>query len=397
MDFTLTPEQQAFKRELDAFFAREMADAPAAYEGNTLEATFGADDGWEFFRQIKKKYAETGYHIMAWPEEYGGRGATIIEQLIFEEVSGYYGAPTDPFGVGMFAPAVLLYADEDQKRRILPAIASGEWQYCQGWSEPNSGSDLASLKTTAVRDGDHYIVNGQKIWTTGAHRADHIFLLARTDQGSRRSAGLSVFNVDMSLPGVEVRPIHYMNGMHLYNEIYFTDVRIPASERIGKEGEGWEQTRATMNFERSGVWAFAGARRGLEKLVEYVKTHSRNGKPLAEDPIVRQKLARLWIEMETGTALAYRVGWEQEKGNLLFSAAAASESKVMGTGLIQRMANFATEFMGPYGQVEASRWAPLSGSMIENYQLIMGFNIAAGSTEIQKNIIAWVGLGLPRV
>ena len=183
MDFTLTAKQLAFKLELEAFFTREMANAPAAYQGNTLEATFGPDEGWEFFRQIKKKYAETGYHIMAWPREYGGREATIIEQLIFEEVAGYYGAPSDPFGVGMFAPALLLYGNEEQKKRILPAIASGRWQYCQGWSEPNSGSDLASLKTTAIRDGDHYVVNGQKIWTTGAHRADHIFLLARTDRG----------------------------------------------------------------------------------------------------------------------------------------------------------------------------------------------------------------------
>ena len=396
MDFTLSAEQLAFKQELEAFFAREMANAPAAYQGNTLEATFGPDAGWEFFKQMKEKYAATGYHIMAWPKKYGGREATIIEQLIFEEVAGYYGAPSDPFGIGMFAPALLLYGNEDQKKRILPAIASGKWQYCQGWSEPNSGSDLASLKTTAVRDGDHYVINGQKIWTTGAHRADHIFLLARTERDSRRSTGLSVFNVDMTLPGVEVRPIHYMNGVHLYNEIFFTDVRVPAEERIGKEGTGWEQTRATMNFERSGVWAFATVRRELERLVEYVKTTRRNGRLLADDPIVRQKLARLWIEMETGTALAYRVGWEQEKGNLRFSAAAASEAKVMGTGLIQRMANLATEFMGLYGQVEASKWAPLGGSMIENYQLIMGFNIAAGSTEIQKNIIAWVGLGLPR-
>ena len=179
--------------------------------------------------------------------------------------------------------------------------------------------------------------------------------------GSRRSTGLSVFNVDMSLPGIEVRPIHYMNGVHLYNEIFFTDVCVPAHERIGQEGQGWEQTRATMNFERSGVWAFASVRRDLERLIEYVKTTKRNGRLLAEDPITRQTLAKLWIEMETGTALAYRVGWEQEKGNLRFSAAAASEAKVMGTGLIQRMANLATEFMGPSGQVEASRGPPWVG------------------------------------
>ncbi|MBU2547709.1 MAG: acyl-CoA dehydrogenase family protein [Proteobacteria bacterium] len=397
MDFKLTPEQQALKKELEEFFAREMKDAPPDYQGNILEATFGSDGGWEFYKEIKKKYAETGYHIMAWPKEYGGRGATIIEQLIFEEVSSYYGGPHDPFGLGMFAPTVLLYGNDDQKQRILPAIASGEWQYCQGWSEPNAGSDLASLKTTAIKDGDHYVINGQKIWTTGAHRADHIFLLVRTDPSSRRSAGLSVFNVDLRLPGIEVRPIRYMNGTHLYNEIFFTDVRVPEFERIGGEGEGWKLTRATMNFERSGVGFFSEVRRGLEGLIRYVKTTRRDGRLLSENPIVRQKIAKLAIDMEVGRALAYRVGWEQEKGNLLFSAAAASEAKVMGSELAQRMSNFATEIMGLYGQLEASKWAPMNGTMVDTYQLCMGFNIAAGSSEIQRNIIAWVGVGLPRI
>ena len=397
MDFNLTAEQQALKQELEEFFAREMKDAPPEYQGNILEATFGSDEGWEFYKTLKKKYAEKGWQIMAWPEEYGGRGATIIEQLIFEEVSSYYGAPNDPFGIGMFAPTVLLYGDEDQKKRILPAIGSGEVQYCQGWSEPNAGSDLASLKTTAIKDGDHYVINGQKVWTTGAHRSDYIFLLARTDPSSRRSGGLAVFNVDLRLPGVEVRPIRYMNGTHLYNEIFFTDVRVPEFERIGPEGEGWKLTRATMNFERSGVGFFSEVRRGVEGLIEYVKTTKRDGRFLSESPVVRQKIAKLWIDMEIGRALAYRVGWEQEKGNLLFSAAAASEAKVLGSELAQRMSNFATEIMGLYGQLEHSKWAPLYGTMVDTYQLCMGFNIAAGSSEIQRNIIAWVGVGLPRI
>lgn len=397
MNFNLNEKQQVFKKELEDFFSNVMKDAPKTYEGNILEAMFSSDEGWAFFKGLKKKYAETGYHIMAWPEEYGGRNATIIEQLIVEEVSAYYGAPIDPFGVGMFAPAVLLYGSEDQKKRILSKIASGEWQYCQGWSEPNAGSDLASLKTTAIKDGDRYIVNGQKIWTTGAHRADHIFLLARTDPSSSRSKGLSVFNVDFSLPGIEVRPIHYMNGGHIYNEIFFTDVEVPAEELIGEEGDGWKQTRATMNFERSGVGFFAATRRHLKSFVEYLKTTERDGALLAENPIARQKLAKLWVDLEVGTALAYRVGWEQEKGNLIFSAAAASEAKVLGTELSQRVANFTTEIMGLYGQLEESAWAPLNGVMVEAYQGCMGMNIAAGSSEIQRNLIAWVGVGLPRL
>ena len=290
----------------------------------------------------------------------------------------------------------MLYADDEQKKRLLPPIAKGEVQYCQGWSEPNAGSDLASLRTTAIKEGDHYIVNGQKTWTTAAHRADHMFLLARTDPSQKRSRGLSVFNIDMSLPGIEVRPIEYMNGATIYNEVFFTDVKVPATELIGDENDGWKQTRDTMNFERSGAGSFAAIRHRLEELIEYVKTTKRDGRFLSEDPLVRQKLARLYTDMESGRALAYKIAWLQEKGNLVFSPAAASESKVFASELGQRMADLAIDIMGPYGHVEHSKWSPLGGSMIDTYQSSIGFNICAGSNEIQRNIIAWVGVGLPR-
>ncbi|MBW2092934.1 MAG: acyl-CoA dehydrogenase family protein [Deltaproteobacteria bacterium] len=398
MDFKLNEEQQALKREFEEFFEREMKDAPVDYQiRSPLEAMYGSDEGWVFHQAMKKKLAEKGWLTMAWPKEYGGREAPVIEQLIFSEVHSYYRAPgIDGFGVRMFAPTLMLYATEEQKQRLLPPIARGEVQYCQGWSEPNAGSDLASLKTMAIREGDHYIINGQKVWTTGAHRADHIFLLARTDPSQKRSSGLSVFNIKMDTPGIEVRPIKYMNGVHIYNEIYFTDVKVPVEERIGPENEGWKLTRATMNFERSGVGAFAGARRSFEELLSYARTTTRDGKTLIEDPIVRRKLAQLYIDIETGRALAYKTAWLQEKGKLIFSASAASEGKVFGSELRQRIANFATEIMGLYGQVENSKWAPLHGVMIDGYQMAPGGNIAAGSSEIQRNIIAWVGCGLPR-
>jgi len=397
MDYKLTEEHMALRKEYEVFFREEMKNAPPDFQRNTLEATYGSDEGFQFHKSMQKKLVEKGWLTMAWPKEYGGREAPIIEQLIFSEVHSYYGAPgIDGFGVGMFAPTLMLFANEEQKKRLLPPIAKGEVNYCQGWSEPNAGSDLASLTTTAIKEGDHYVVNGQKVWTTGAHRADHMFLLARTNPAEKRSKGLSVFNVKMDTPGIEVRPIHYMNGTHLYNEIYFTDVKIPESDRIGPENQGWESTRQTMNFERSGAGTFAALRRSLEELLEYVKTTKRGAKYLYENPIVRQKLAKLYIDIERGLALAYRVAWNQEKGKLIFSPALASESKVFGSELAQRMANFGTEIMGLYGQLEPSKWAPLNGGMIENYQICVGFNIAAGSSEIQRNIIAWVGVQLPR-
>jgi len=399
MYFKLTEQQRALKKEFDDFFRAEMKNAPPVYQYETLlEAMYATDEGWEFNENMRKKLVEKGWYIRHWPKEYGGDEAPLLEQLIFNESHAYYHAPgIDGFGIGMFAPTLMLYASEEQKKRLLPPIARGEVQYCQGWSEPNAGSDLASLKTTAIKEGDYYVVNGQKIWITAAHRADHMFLLARTDPSQKRGGGLSVFNVDMALPGIEVRPIKYMNGVHLYNEVFFTDVKIHETERIGPENQGWGMTRDTMNFERSGAGAYAAIRRTLEKLIEYVKTTRRNGKFLSEDPLVRQKIARIYADMEAGRALSYRIAWLQEKGNLRFSPAAASESKVFATELSQRVADFAIEIMGLHGQIEHSKWSPLDGAMIEGYQASIAAVIYAGSNEIQRNIIAWVGLGLPRL
>jgi alkylation response protein AidB-like acyl-CoA dehydrogenase len=398
MDYKLTEEQEAKKKEFHDFFREEMKNAPKEYlEGGGLEAAYETDEGFAFTLYMRKKLVEKGWLVMAWPEEYGGRDASVTEQVLFSEAYAYHRATgIDGWGVGMFAPSVMLFGTDEQKQRILPPIAKGEVQYCQGWSEPNAGSDLANLSMTAIREGDHYIINGQKIWTTGAHRADHMFILARTDPSQTRSRGLSVFNIVMDTPGIEVRPIKYMNGAHVYNEVFFTDVKVPVDERVGDENDGWNQTRQTMNFERSGVGAYSSMKRTLEALIAYLKTTKRDGKPLSEDPIVRQRLGRIYAEMEAGRALSIKIAWLQEKGNLIFSPAAASESKVHSSELNQKLVNFATEIFGLYGQVERSKWAAMGGRMTNGYQECVGGNIAAGSSEIQRNIIAWVGAELPR-
>lgn len=398
MNYDLTKQQTALKKDLKDFFQKEMKKAPPQYwKSGPFEAVYISDEGWEFYKYMKGKYAEKGWSALSWPEEYGGKGASLMDQLLFDEAQSYYGAPRDIYGVRMFGPAVLVFGSEEQKRRILPSITSGEIQYCQGWSEPNAGSDLASLSTTAVADGNDYIINGQKTWTSGAHRSDKMFLLARTDSGSNRGDGLSVFNLDLNLPGIEVKPVHFMNGDHIFNEVFFTNVRVPTSELIGKENEGWKQTRATMNFERSLIGFFGSSRRLLEECIQYVQTTRRNGRLLSEDPVIRHKLAELHVDIAVGRSLAYRVAYAEMTGNLLFSAAAASESNVFGSELYQRMANVMTEIMGLYGQVEASRWAPLNGIACDGYQFNLGFNIGGGTAEIQRNIIAWIGLGLPRL
>lgn len=397
MDFKLTEDQKALKKEFEDFFREEMKNGPPEFARGGLEVMCETDEGWQFHRSVQKKLAQKGWLSRPWPKEYGGQDAPIMEQIIFNEVRSYYRAPgVDGWGIGMFAPTLLVAATEEQKKRLLPPMARAEVHYCQGWSEPNAGSDLAALKTTAIREGDYYVVNGQKTWTTAAHRADHMFMLARTDPKSKRNAGLSVFTLRLDHPGIEIRPIRYMNGAHIYNEVFLTDVKVPVEDRIGEENEGWRISRETMNFERSGIEVFSEARRHFEELVDYVKTTKRDGKFLSENPIVRQKIAKLYIDIEIGRTLAYKIAWLQDKGGLIFAASAASEAKVFGSELMQRIANFATEIMGLFGQLGDCKWAPMEGSMVDLYQMCVGHNIAAGSNEIQRNLIAWGGLGLPR-
>jgi alkylation response protein AidB-like acyl-CoA dehydrogenase len=395
MDFKLTEEQRALKQAFEDFFREEMKQAPELTGG--LEGMLASEESWRFHRALGKKLGQKGWLSRPWPKAYGGCDAPIVEQQLFNEVQAKYRAPgVDPWGVEMFAPTVLIGGTEEQKMRILPPIARAEVHYCQGWSEPNAGSDLASLRATAYKNGDHYVVNGQKTWTTGAHFADHIFLLLRTDSSSRRNAGLSVFYCRKDLPGIEVRPIKYMNGKHVYNEIFFTDVQIPEANRIGQEGEGWGLTRQTMNFERSGIGYFAGAKTTLAEFIRYVKNTKRDGRALAENPLVRQRLARLYRDIELGIALSYMGAWTQHKGNALRAVTMASMAKVYGSELNQRLAMAATETMGLHGQLESSDWSPMGGHMIDAFQMAIGMNVAAGSSEIQRNLIAWVGLSLPR-
>jgi len=396
MDFRLTPEQEALKREFEEFFKKEMKNAPPGWAG-ALENLF-SEEGFPFHRHMAQRLAQKGWLVRPWPKEYGGQNAPMIEQLIFSEVLGYHrGAGIDIFGVGMLGPTLLAAGSEEQKREHLPPIARAEIFWCQGWSEPNAGSDLASLTTRAVRDGDDYIINGQKIWTSGAQHADWMFMLARTNPEEKRSRGLSFFLLDMKTPGVTIRPLYSMEGSHLFNEVFFDDVRVPARNRVGEENQGWAITRATMNFERSNVGMMSGLRRDLEELVEFCKETRWNGKTLAQNPFVRHTLAQIAIEIEAGRAMSYRIAWIQEKGGLIMAAHAASAAKVYGSELAQRFAYAGYEIMGLYGQVKRdSKWAPLRGRFESASQLCMGMNIAAGTSEVQRNLIAWVGLGLPR-
>ncbi len=395
MDFKFTEEQLALRKEFEDFFREVMTkEAPPGWEAG-LESTYATEEGWNFHRSMAKRLGEKGWLSRPWPKEYGGQNAPIIEQLLFSEVRGYCRAPgVDVFGIGMLAPTLLMWGTEEQKQKHLPPIAKGEIMWCQGWSEPDAGSDLASLTTRAVRDGDEYVINGQKIWTSGAHKADWCFMLARTDPEQPRHRGLSYFLMDMKAPGITVRPLISLEGSHLYNEVFFDDVRIPKENLVGEENRGWYITLMTMNFERSSVGGIMEMKRTIEEMVKFCHETKRNGEPLSKDPFVRHRLAQLAIDVEVGHALSYRVAWLQQKGEM--AAYEASAAKVYASELAQRIAYTGCQILGLYGQVKKSKWAPFAGRFESAYQLSPGMNIAAGSSEIMRNIIAWRGLELPR-
>jgi len=396
MDFKFTPEQEVLKKEFEDFFREEMKNAPPEW-GTSMEAMFGIDVCWEFHKKMAKKLAEKSWLNRPWPKEYGGQEAPLIEQFILNDVRGYYrGAGIDPWGIDMLAPTLLYSASEEQKQEHLPYIARAERFWTQLWSEPGAGSDLASLTTRAVRDGDDYLVNGQKIWTSGAHRADWGFLLARTDPTQKRSRGISFFLLDMKTPGITINPVPSLEGSHLFNEVFLDDVRIPAGNMVGKENEGWLASQMTSNFERSMIMIFSFIKREVEELVEFCKENKRKGKPLSEDPLIRHRLAQLWIEAEAGRAYAFSVVWTQHTSGIIGAGAMAAAAKVFASELNQRLSYIGCQIMGLFGQVSNSRWAPMQGKFEKEYQQSPSINMGGGTSEIMRNLVCTLGLGLPR-
>jgi alkylation response protein AidB-like acyl-CoA dehydrogenase len=301
----------------------------------------------------------------------------------------------DPFGVGMLAPTLLAKANEEIKREFLPGIASGETTWCELWSEPNAGSDLASLTCTAIRKGDEYVINGQKTWTTGAHRANWGFGLFKTDPQGRKHHNLTFLLLDMKTKGITIRPLLYMNMEYMYNEVFLDDVHIPVRNIVGNENEGWLVTQVLAGFERSGLELIMGMQRMLEELVGYCNETKRNGQPLAKDPVIRNRVAQIACELEATRTLSYRIVDLQSRNEMALMDAAAV--KVFGSELAERMVLLATDILGAYGQVKLSKWSPSEGLWEKEYQEYFSQIISMGTNEIQRNIIAWYGLGLPRM
>lgn len=391
MDFALTGEQLEMKRQFYEACIELEKLKPEGFAG--LESWYGSDEYFGYHRHCAKEFAKRGWLSLNWPPEYGGTG-TIIDVALFAEARGYHDIPgVDPFGVRMLAPTLLAFGSDELKRKLLPAIASAEATWCQLWSEPDAGSDLASLTATAVRKGDELIVNGQKTWTTGGHKADWGFGVFKTDLGAPKHRNLSFLVVDMKTPGITVEPILFMDGAHLYNAVYFDDVHVPAKNILGRENEGWKVFNLTAGFERSGGGEIMRMQCMLHDLVAYCNETRRDGKSLACDPLIRNRLSQVACEVEAARTLCLSVVDLQSRNEMSLMDAAGI--KVFSSEVGQRLASLATDILGPFGQVKFSKWSPLSGVWEKEYQNFMRV-IAGGANEVQKNIIALYGLGLPK-
>jgi alkylation response protein AidB-like acyl-CoA dehydrogenase len=387
MQFKFSAEHEALRSEVRGFLEESVPSGPGPVRPTSQE-------DWPSQMAFLKKLAAKDWVAPAWPVEYGGLGWAHINQMIFSEELSYAGAPDAGrvFNVGMIGPTLIVHGTDEQKRQHLPRITSGDVVWCQGYSEPGAGSDLASLQTRAVRDGDDYVVNGQKIWTTGAHHADWCFLLARSDPEAPKHKGISFFLADMKTPGITVSPIVNMAGYHEFNQVFFEDVRIPARNIVGGENQGWYVAMTLLDFERSNVASIAANQRTLELLAEHLRRHNSGAE---YKTVLRHRLADLWLSNETGRLLSYRIAWMQESGQI--ANYEASVIKVFATELGAAITNFGVNLMGPVGALEPESRGALYNGIIEKGHLSnVSPLIYSGSSEIQRNIIATRGLGLPR-
>jgi alkylation response protein AidB-like acyl-CoA dehydrogenase len=397
MDFTLTPEQQSFRDEVRSWLSKNL---PKDWSSKVQAASdVPREEAYDFLRHWQRKMYEAGFVGLTWPKESGGRGLTFMEEMILHEEMALAKAPPvlNILAVGMAGPTINAYGTEEQKKRYPPKMLSCEEIWCQGYSEPNSGSDLASLQTRAVKDGEHYVINGQKVWTSLAHIADWMMLLARTDPSAPKHKGITYFLLDMHAPGVSVKPLKQITGDAEFNEVYFDNVRIHESQILGGLNNGWAVGLTTLMYERLalGFGLQVRLRIALDGLVDLARRSSKNGVPATQDPVTRQKLAQMWIDTEVFKYTGARAITKLLKGEL--PGPEASTGKMMWVEGHQRVQELAMELEGPYAQLtKGSRWAVENGLWQYGFLRSRANSIEGGTTEIQKNIIGERVLGLPK-
>ncbi len=391
MDFTFSDKEEAFRKDVRSWLERNLPDD---LRGKAFASSRGERDVVEKMRAWQRTMYEAGYVGMDWPKEFGGRGATLVEQIILYQEMARAEAPQflNRGGLSILGPTLMKYGTKAQQERYLRKILTAEEIWCQGFSEPNAGSDLANLQTRAVRDGDHYVINGQKVWTSMGHVAAWGFFLVRTDPGAARHKGISFLLVDMKTPGITVRPLRQMTGEAEFNETFLDNVRVPVANLVGKENEGWGVAITALSYERD-VLTFIrhiSLRNALHRLVKLAQTTGR-----AQQPLVRQKIAQLWIGEQALQLNGYR-----SLTNILRRGAPGPEgstSKLFWSQLDQELAQTATEIVGPYAQLaRGTDWAPDGGQWEFYVSLAQASGIRAGTTEILKNILGERVLGLPK-
>ncbi len=386
MDFAFSAEEEAFRADLRAFLDEEL---PEWWRGMFVDD----ERAIPLTREICRKLAERGWLTMAWPPEHGGSGASPWMQTIVREEMWAREEPRGPqyMNLNYIGPLIMRFGTADQQARFLPPMARGEVIWCQGFSEPDAGSDLAALRTAADDRGDHFVVNGQKIWTSYADApADWCLLLVRTDPGAPKHDGISVLMVDMASSGIRVRPIGTMAGPHEFNEVFLDDVVVPRANLLGEQNRGWEVIVTGLTFERVGIARYARAGALLERLVEHA-----NATGLAADPRVRQQLADLRARYEAARVLAYRAVSQQAAGEV--PTVEASIARMHATLLEQDVGHVGLELLGPVGLLRADDTrAALRGEVPRQWVRNVPTTVAAGTLEVQKDIVAQRGLGLPR-
>ena len=395
MDFQYTPEQDTFRKEVRGWLE---ANLPPDLQVEDAQDERVAPDRETFEKRVtwQKKMHAAGWVGISWPREYGGRGATLMEQIIFDEESFRARAPVLPgySGVNMAGPTIIEWGTETQKRHFLPRILAAEDIWCQGYSEPGAGSDLAGLSTRAEDKGDHFLVNGQKVWTSGAQFADWIYLLVRTDPAAPKHRGISYLLVDMKTPGITVRPLVLMTGHQHFNEVFFVDVKVPKANILGKPNAGWAVAMTTLMYERK-----SGGGRGHAEQIARLGALARqvrlNGRAAWDDPLVRQRFAELYVEATCVRYTRLRNITRQLRGEP--PGPEGSILKLFGSELGVRIADFAGELLGPYALLnQPSPMIPDGPRWYNRVLAARQYTIAGGTSEIQRNIIGERVLGLPK-
>jgi alkylation response protein AidB-like acyl-CoA dehydrogenase len=386
VDFTYPPEAEAFRKEFRAWLDENLTDEIRAGAGWSMDL---GEDRIARLREWNRMLADARYAAIAWPDEWGGRGAGLMEQVVFAEEMHRAGAPgtLNPLGLSNIAPAIIEHGSDEQKRTLLPRMLRGDDIWCQGFSEPDAGSDLASLRTSAVRDGDCWIVNGQKTWNTLGHMANWCELLVRTNPEAPKHKGISCLLVDMSLPGVEVRPLITITGEVEFNDLFFTDVRVPIDQTLGPVNEGWRVAMTTLAYERGTVAKLhLGLRSKVGRLLELAReTPGRGGVMAADDPVLRQKLARVYLEAELLKLISDRAISAELHGRAM--GPEGSIAKLVWSEAEQHLTEVASDVLGPDA---------LSGQWARDRVYSRALTIAGGTTQVNKNILAKRILGLPR-